>query len=240
MRIKILLIVSFILLTLCSCNVFKESSKYEFSNGIYKTKVENQTKQKVYVHNEEDNITIYPVKKDESNSFMIDTTLNKAQVYSISKTNDLEKSKLITQTSFDIDFLTIPFKYRPKQKDLPNQFTTNLNGAVFLGHRTDIYNLKYKKNPLSKLERKITHYGLSFGLFSGIGGTAMNPSVTQEQISKEYEGVVWSKGIAGIIGINNFTIGLAIGFDDLLDSNKKHWIYQQKAWYGLAFGLNLN
>ncbi|WP_165940196.1 MULTISPECIES: hypothetical protein [Dyadobacter] len=56
----------------------------------------------------------------------------------------------------------------------------------------------------------------------------------------EYDGLVWGKGIAGIIGINNFTIGLAIGFDNLLDKNKQVWIYQGKPWLGLAFGLNLN
>lgn len=239
MKIRVLLILSFLLLTLCSCSVFKENSKYEFSNGIYKSDVFNPTKQNVYIDNKEDSIAIYPLKK-ENNSFVTDTILNKKQVLSTSKTNNIEKTIHFSQTSFDIDFLTIPFKYRPVQKDLPNQFTTNLNGALYLGYRTDIYKLRYKANPLSTLERKITHYGFSFGLFSGFGGTAMNPSVTQEQITKEYEGMVWSKGIAGIIGINNFTIGLALGFDDLLDNNKKYWIYQQKSWYGLAFGLNLN
>jgi hypothetical protein len=48
------------------------------------------------------------------------------------------------------------------------------------------------------------------------------------------------KGIAGIIGINNFTLGLAVGFDNLLDKNKKVWVYQGKPWLGLAFGLNSN
>ena len=68
----------------------------------------------------------------------------------------------------------------------------------------------------------------------------MNPSVTNNQITTEYDGLVSSKGLAGIIGINNFTIGLALGYDNLLDANKKKWIYQGKPWIGLAFGLNLN
>jgi hypothetical protein len=68
----------------------------------------------------------------------------------------------------------------------------------------------------------------------------MNPWVTENQITQEYDGVVWSKGIAGIIGIDNFTIGLALGWDHLLDKNKNYWIYQGKPWLGLAFGLNLN
>jgi hypothetical protein len=51
---------------------------------------------------------------------------------------------------------------------------------------------------------------------------------------------VLTKGIAGIIGLNNLTAGLAVGWDNLLDRNKKHWIYQGKPWIGFVFGLNLN
>ncbi|MCF0052640.1 hypothetical protein LXM25_21390 [Dyadobacter sp. LJ53] len=144
------------------------------------------------------------------------------------------------QSSFDVDFLSIPFKYRPAKSGIPNQFNTNLNGAVYVGYRNDIYQLSFRKTPLNKYQRETRHYGISYGFFTGLGGTAMNPSVTDNQISIEYDGLVWGKGIAGIIGINNFTVGLALGFDNLLDENKKVWIYQGKPWLGLAFGLNLN
>ena len=115
-----------------------------------------------------------------------------------------------------------------------------MNGAVYFGHRTDVYRLNYKKTPLHQFQRRIEHYGFSFGLITGLGGTTMNPSVTNSQISSEYDGLVWSKGIAGIFGVNNVTIGLALGYDDLLDNNKQYWIYQRKSWIGMAFGLNLN
>ncbi|WP_395046714.1 hypothetical protein [Flavobacterium sp.] len=240
MKIKKILLLIFLVAIFSSCSVFKDSSKYEFSDGNYKSKIFNQTEQNVYIRNYEDVIEVYPISKDQNNIFIVDTIANKKQIFSKANTSNLQKTMLFSQNSFDIDFLTIPFKYRSSQKDLPKQFTTNLNGEIYLGYRTDFYNLRYKGNPLKKFERKITHYGFSFGLFTGFGATAMNPSVTQEQIAKEYDGTVWSKGIAGIIGIDNFTIGLAYGFDDLMDSNKKHWIYQQKPWFGLAFGLNLN
>ena len=42
------------------------------------------------------------------------------------------------------------------------------------------------------------------------------------------------------INFNNITAGLALGFDNLLDKNKKIWIYENKYWIGLTFGLNLN
>lgn len=51
---------------------------------------------------------------------------------------------------------------------------------------------------------------------------------------------MWSKGIAGIVAINGFTVGLTFGFDKLLDKNRTVWIYEEKPWFGLAVGLNLN
>lgn len=150
------------------------------------------------------------------------------------------KAAYFGRASFDIDFLTIPFKYRPARSGVPNQLNTNLNGTVYLGHRNDIYRLSFKKRPIHNFQREIRHYGISYGVFTGFGGTAVNSSVTNNQILSQYDGLVWAKGIAGIIGINNFTIGLAMGFDNLLDKNKQVWIYQGKPWLGLAFGLNLN
>jgi hypothetical protein len=68
----------------------------------------------------------------------------------------------------------------------------------------------------------------------------MNPSVTNSLVAIEYDGVVWSKGVAGIIGLNSFTTGLALGWDHLLDPNRKYWIYKDKPWIGFVFGLNIN
>ncbi len=109
-----------------------------------------------------------------------------------------------------------------------------------MGYRTDTYVLHYKDSPLGISKRNITHFGFSFGGYMGMGGTAMNPWVTNDQIALEYDGVVWTKGLAGIIALNNFTTGLALGWDHLLDKNKKYWIYQGKPWIGFVFGLNLN
>jgi hypothetical protein len=64
--------------------------------------------------------------------------------------------------------------------------------------------------------------------------------VTQDQIAYEYDGVIWTKGIAAVMAVNNFTVGLAVGADWLLDRNRRFWIYQNRPWVGLAFGLNLN
>lgn len=42
-----------------------------------------------------------------------------------------------------------------------------------------------------------------------------------------------------MVGINNLTVGLGVGWDYVTDRDKDVWIYQNKAWYGLILGLNL-
>jgi hypothetical protein len=214
----------------------KETPKYQLTDGYYKSQAFRSQSKKVYIDNSEDTIFVYTMNKRTG---QVDTVAGKHTFPQASSLVQI-KTAFFKEASFDIDFLTIPFKYRGGQAGLPKQFNTNLNGAVYIGYRNDIDQLSVLKSPLNKYQRQTQHYGISYGLFTGFGGTSMNPWVTNNQISSEYDGVVWSKGIAGIVGINNFTIGLALGFDNLLDKNKKLWIYQRKPWLGLAFGLNLN
>lgn len=68
----------------------------------------------------------------------------------------------------------------------------------------------------------------------------VSPTTTNDQTEHEYDGIVWTKGVAGIFAINTFTIGVSLGFDNLLDQNRTVWIYESKPWIGFTFGLNLN
>ncbi|UFH56783.1 hypothetical protein [Spirosoma sp. KNUC1025] len=219
------------------CRTVSELAKYQLSDGYYKSAVFDQKSKLVYIDNSEDIISIYLADQATKN---VDTISNPKRKLPQTVSDITLKSNTFRQASLDIDFLTIPFKYRPRLDAFPRQFNTNLNGAVYVGYRNDIYQLRYDKTPLKNYQRQTRHYGYSIGLLTGLGGTTINSSVTNNQITYEYDGLVWSKGIAGIIGVNNFTIGLAVGFDDLLDYNKTYWIYQTKPWIGLAFGLNLN
>lgn len=68
----------------------------------------------------------------------------------------------------------------------------------------------------------------------------MAPWFTNDAITSEYDGVVFMKGVAGELGFKQMTAGLALGFDNLLDNNNRHWIYENKLWLGILFGINLN
>ncbi|MCE6991868.1 hypothetical protein [Dyadobacter sp. CY323] len=146
----------------------------------------------------------------------------------------------ILQKGFDVDIMTIPIKFRPSTSSFPKQFSNHLNGDVYLGYRTDLYRLSFEKDPIGRIHEKVKHYGLSGGFMTGFGLTPMNSWVTNNGINIEYDGLVWSKGIAVIMGLEKFTFGLIGGIDHLLDENKQLWIYQGKPYVGLAVGLNLN
>lgn len=232
-----ILISIFILLMLSSCNVLQKTAKQELSDGYYIKKTISE-KSKVYVDVVDDNIYIHPSIERDNQTFV--DTLSNSELYQKEVKAQENVDFKLSQNSFDLDFLTIPLKFRTAEKGVPAQLNADINGAIYLGYRTDVYHIKYAQNPLKKSIRKIQHFGYSLGFFTGFGNTTISPTNTQEILQKEYDGVVWSKGIAGIIGINNFTVGLTIGFEHLLDKNRSIWIYEQKTWFGLGFGLNLN
>ncbi len=224
-------------LLLSSCSVLQKTSKKEFSDGFYVQHIDNK-KQKVYIDIVNDTIRIHPTKILDHKR-IVDTA---AAVCSFQKEmkSICKQTTSFNKASFDIDFFTIPLKFRPTQSNVPAQLNTTLNAAVYLGFRTDKYVLNYSVNPLRKSERNINHFGFSIGTFTGLGNTFMSPTNTNNILQQEYDGIVWSKGAAGIFALNNFTVGLACGFDNLLDKNSKIWLYESKPWVGLAFGLNLN
>ena len=144
------------------------------------------------------------------------------------------------RTEVDIDVFTLPFKIRPAQLNLPPQLNSNFNAAVYLGRRIDVYNYQTTAVTTTFGVRKLQSRGFGYGFFAGIGSTTVNDFVTRRPIGIEYEGVVLDAGLAAIYDARIFNVGLAVGIDYLADTNRRDWIYQQRPWFGVLFGLNLN
>ncbi|WP_157593469.1 hypothetical protein [Rufibacter tibetensis] len=134
--------------------------------------------------------------------------------------------------------LTIPFKVRPSVEGFPEQLNPNFSAALYLGRRIDSYHIK----PLARGKRRntVSGFGGGYGGFVGLGSVTMNPFVTRNAITYEYEGLVLTGGAAAIYDAKKFNMGLAMGSDFLVDKNRENWIYHKKVWFGLLFGLNLN
>lgn len=146
----------------------------------------------------------------------------------------------LQRTEIDIDVFTLPFKIRSAQGNLPSQLNSNFNAALYLGRRIDLYNYRWTPITPTLAVRQLRSRGFGYGVFMGIGSTAINEFVVRTPIGTEYEGVVLNAGIATLYDARIFNIGLAIGMDYLTDANRHAWIYQQKPWFGVLFGLNLN
>jgi hypothetical protein len=223
---------------LSGCSILGTSSKTSFSDDYYTLKKKG-SRDKVYVDFEEEVITLYSVNGRKQSSFAIDSTIPGKMFPGQGAAGAVSDLKF-GHNSFDLDLFTLPVKLRPAQNGVPAQLNANVNGAVYFGFRHDNFDLAYNPNPLGHSKRSITHFGISFGAFTGLGNTFMSPTNTNFYIDTEYDGIVWLKGIAAIAALNKFTAGLAVGTDNLLDRNKSHWLYEGKPWIGLTLGLNLN
>lgn len=235
-------VTSFLLnLLFTSCAGLQESPKYQFSEGYYRVKLKDEgPHRRMYVDpQEEDSVVLYPIISSDQGTVL--DTLNKIILNTSSERDEpLAEHYTFAEPSFDLDLLTIPLKYRPDTEGFPRQLTTSFQAAVYTGLRTDYYRMGYTKTPLGKQKRHFNHFGFSMGAFAGVGSAFINEGYTNGTIAYEYDAFVINGGVAGIVGVNNFTLGLAIGIDHLMDQNREEWIYQHKPWVGLAFGLNLN
>lgn len=119
---------------------------------------------------------------------LVDQT-QKMEIYPVEINASINNITVFRVNSFNIDFLTMPLKFRPTQKGIPSQLNTTLNGSVYFGYRTDKYMISYAKNPFNKSDRVINHYGFSIGLFSGLGNTAMNSTTTNTGYIKQSHGL---------------------------------------------------
>ncbi|WP_080055290.1 hypothetical protein [Spirosoma aerolatum] len=141
--------------------------------------------------------------------------------------------------SFDMDLVTIPFKYRLAQQGQPPELTTNANAALYVGLRFD---QGYQRNVFYHHQQRsdIRSFSLGIGALMGIGSATVGPFSTMDQVTDDYEGACLSYGLATIFGYRAVSLGLAFGYDTLLDRNRASWIYQHKPWLGITIGLNLN
>lgn len=206
---------------LCSCASLTDSPKYQLSNGYYEFRQSKSRYTKVFVEVTDDSVRIH--------------SINRKTTLSILPSED----EFFRIKTFDVDVTTVGFRYRPAMKNLPHQLNTSFNGNLYLGYRIDRFQIDFKETPagVKKINR---HSALTLGVFGGIGSTFVSPWTTNHQQNDEYDGFILTRGAAAMIGINNLTVGAALGWDYLTDRDKNIWIYQNKPWLGLIVGLNIN
>lgn len=221
-----------------SCSLLDGTSKYELSEGVYGFKRGNVKARKVFLQVEEDSLLIYPIQ--QRRPAYADTTRPLVLEMTERGIDGRRDYLLFRQPSFDVDIITILFKYRPKEEEVARQLNTDFNAALFIGYRADSYTVTYDPTPINTFLRNTRHFGYSVGLFSGLGSTMIAPWFTRDVVQMEYDGLVFVNGLAANIAYNDITFGLGVGIDHLMDHNRRHWVYQGEPWIGFTLGLNLN
>ena len=215
----------FVAFSLGSCASQKITKQLPLKSGYYVVKTPRLEPVKSYLHVSDDSVTAYTVQSDGS----------------FGLPGQLLNNSLVLDRSFDVDAMTMAFKFRPSVSNFPRQLTTEFNGNVFMGYRVDRYRTHLVKTPHG-VERDMKHKAFTAGIFGGIGTTFVSPWTTDYRIANndEYQGFILSHGVSTMVGIDNLTVGLAVGWDYLTDRDKSIWIYQNKIWFGLALSLNIN
>ncbi|HEX6889349.1 MAG TPA: hypothetical protein VF141_01605 [Chryseolinea sp.] len=219
---KLLIVFCFCILSV-SCATLREVPEANLKSDYYYTPKQEGRSARVYVDIVDDSIRLIPDGPDQKDPESIAPS----------------DGQLLFNRSFDIDVMTVPFKYRPATQNLPRQLTVDFNGSLFFGYRVDQYKLVFKRTPAG-IVKKVRHRAVTLGAFGGIGTTPVTPWTTNGGTTDEYTGFIFNRGVSLMGGVNNLTVGFGVGWDYLTDRDKEIWIYQNKPWYGLTVSLNLN
>lgn len=143
------------------------------------------------------------------------------------------RNKMVLQT------LTIPFKIRGKQGDVPSTVATNFNAGIAYGHQWNLI----QTYPIYGEDEKMVGYEqkqLSFSAapFAGLTTMALSAKNTEPDIVTDQTVMGYSIGVAGVFTFNRLNLGLALGIDHGF-GNANDWIYQDKVWTGIVIGLDL-
>jgi hypothetical protein len=227
-----------LIMTFClySCVSLEKVSRHSFDSGFYRLKSPGVKSTEVYVDLAGDSVNIYDVSNKGKSMSPVVSSFKGIRINDIKPGNFLYNSTLIRK-SLDFDLSTIIAKYRPASSGVPNQLSSNINAALYLGFRRDFFIIRTHSTPLNYVSSHIRQIGFDAGLFAGLGITPVNPTVTNLTTILEYDGLVFQKGVAGFFTIENMSVGIALGFDNLLDKNSRVWIFNQKPWIGLVLGI---
>jgi hypothetical protein len=228
-------IAAFVFVCLYSCTPTGLVARHEFGSGYYILKTEKSGLSKVYADVIDDSLILFQMKSGASD--VVDTESGKGTLISSIKPDDELYGGRFIKSSVEVDLSTIPVKLRPSASGVPFQMNSNLNAMIYMGARKDFFLIKSLDSPVNGISSSVRQIGFDFGIFAGFGITAVNPSVTNGITSVEYDGIVFQKGIGAFFTVNYISVGITLGFDNLVSSDSKNWIYNNRPYLGLALGI---
>jgi hypothetical protein len=222
-----------LLVLLGSCSVIEKASMHGLNSGFYTLEVKNKNKIRVYADVTDEKIDVYQQvnKQPGKDAFLtIPLVLSDTMLFA---------PVVFKKAGLDIDITSVLLKYRPSVYALQPQLTSDFNLALYAGWRYDKHLVVAKKNPLGRQLTKIKSHGYDVGVFAGPGLSLVSPFTTQNLRTDEYSGMIIQTGIAAFIETNVASFGIALGYDQLMNADRKLWIYRNKPWVGFMVGIAL-
>lgn len=153
---------------------------------------------------------------------------------------DLEQSETLSYSDNKLVFqtLSIPFKIRGKEGDLPSTVSTNFNAGIAYGYQWNLSKIGpiYNKGDMVGYEKESTSFSLA--PFFGLTSVPLTIENTKPDVTVNQTVLGYSIGAAVVFSFNRLNLGLALGIDHGF-GNGENWIYQDKLWTGIVIGLDL-
>lgn len=234
MRYPHFVLVTCVIGLLASCNTLEQASTHGLNSGYYHLKSQDEKAKDVYLDVAAEQINVHhQVNRQPEKQAFLTISFDAADSIPL-------LPMVFKKQSLDVDITSILLKYRPSVYGLPAQLTTDLNLALYVGWRHDSYIVTTKKDPLGRSAHKLSSRGYDFGFFAGPGATPISPFTTLNRRADEYSAMIVEAGIAGFFESNVASFGFAVGYDHLLNHDRKIWIYQGKPWVGFIVGVALD
>jgi hypothetical protein len=218
------------------CVSVEKIAFHDLRDGYYTMRIPEREPEKVYLKVIQDSVNVYPAMSGAAGRSVDTSAFRPMMINEIHSGNEFYRSSF-RKSSADIDLSTVLLKYRPAKGAVPAQLNANLNAALYVGFRRDFYTMVTTRSPLHEESTSCRHLGFDCGIFAGFGITQINPTVTSGATELEYDGIVFQKGIGAFITVEHMSVGVVLGFDNLMDSNKDSWLYNQQPYLGLCIGI---
>jgi len=72
-----------------------------------------------------------------------------------------------------------------------------------------------------------------------MGATDLKIKTNAPGLLSDRKSPAFTYGCMVLIGLNSIGIGYAFGFDNIIGSGSKNWVYQNRIWHGITVSVDL-
>ncbi len=194
-------------------------------------------------------LTVTNIKKTDSANIdgtKVGTFSGLENIYYTSETKTFLLNKQFTKNPFNFYYgkfaltgMTVPLKFRGGVgNDTLNPPTTETGFNV---NFAPAYRFNWSRFDPSKkfLGNTLTNYSVTVGGLLGIGATDLKTKTNAPELLSDRKSPIITYGGMILLGLNSIGIGYAFGFDNVLGTGSKNWVYQNRIWHGITVSVDL-